>query len=119
MPLTKLLTAAALAAAFVSPACAGPGYQPQPTQPMAAAPAQPPAPAAEEAAQPASATAVDASAPAVVLQDSPTAPEDAWRLKAGDPNVVANAPIPDTVENRRLYGGPISNGGRQTVPAGN
>lgn len=32
---------------------------------------------------------------------------------------VANAPVPDTVENRERYGGPMSNGGRRTAPAGN
>ena len=33
--------------------------------------------------------------------------------------LVTNGPVPDTPENRALYGGPDSNGGRQTVPAGN
>ena len=55
----------------------------------------------------------------IMLRSSPTPVGDAYRLKAGDPTVVANAPVPDTVENRRAYGGPQSNGGRRTAPRGN
>jgi hypothetical protein len=32
---------------------------------------------------------------------------------------VTNGPVPDTAANRSAYGGPISNGGRATTPAGN
>jgi UrcA family protein len=32
---------------------------------------------------------------------------------------VTNGPVPDTPENRALYGGPASYGGRMTTPAGN
>ena len=32
---------------------------------------------------------------------------------------VTNGPVPDTPQNRAAYGGPISNGGRSTTPAGN
>jgi len=32
---------------------------------------------------------------------------------------VTNGPVPDTPENRALYGGPISRGGANTSPAGN
>jgi len=32
---------------------------------------------------------------------------------------VANQPVRDTPENRAAYGGPMSNGGRRTAPAGN
>jgi UrcA family protein len=32
---------------------------------------------------------------------------------------VTNGPVPDTPENRARFGGPNSNGGRKTVPAGN
>ena len=32
---------------------------------------------------------------------------------------VTNGPVPDTAENRARFGGPISNGGRRTAPAGN
>jgi hypothetical protein len=32
---------------------------------------------------------------------------------------VANAPVRDTPENRAAYGGPMSNGGRRSAPAGN
>jgi hypothetical protein len=34
-------------------------------------------------------------------------------------STVTNGPVPDTVENRQRYGGPMSNGGRRTQPAGN
>jgi UrcA family protein len=32
---------------------------------------------------------------------------------------VTNGPVPDTPQNRTRFGGPISNGGRRTAPAGN
>jgi UrcA family protein len=32
---------------------------------------------------------------------------------------VTNGPVPDTPANRARFGGPMSNGGRRTVPAGN
>ena len=51
-------------------------------------------------------------------QDS-VSPDQAAMLKPGDANVVTNGPVPDTRENRRKYGGPMSNGGRRTTPAGN
>ena len=44
---------------------------------------------------------------------------DATKLKAGDPNVVSNGPVPDTRENRKTYGRPLSHAGRITAPAGN
>ena len=40
--------------------------------------------------------------------------------KVGIPvEIVASAPVPDTPANRALYGGPMSNGGARTAPAGN
>lgn len=33
--------------------------------------------------------------------------------------LVTNGPVPDTPENRARFGGPDSNGGDRTVPAGN
>lgn len=32
---------------------------------------------------------------------------------------VTNGPVPDTIANRERFGGPMSNGGRRTTPAGN
>lgn len=54
-----------------------------------------------------------------IPQSSPTPVDQAYRLKAGDPNVVSNAPIPDTPQNRAKDGQPMSHGGRSTQPAGN
>jgi hypothetical protein len=53
------------------------------------------------------------------VTSSPTPADQAYTLKAGDPNVITNGPVPDTPENRKLYGGPMSNGGRHTAPKGN
>jgi hypothetical protein len=40
--------------------------------------------------------------------------------KVGIPiEIVASSPVPDTPANRALYGGPMSNGGARTAPAGN
>ena len=72
------------------------------------------APSAQQAAAPASAT-IGAGG----VTSSPTPADEAFKLKAGDPTVISNAPIPDTPTNRHLYGGPMSNGGRHTAPAGN
>jgi hypothetical protein len=43
---------------------------------------------------------------------------DTSKLKAGDPNVVSNGPVPDTRENRAKYGRPLSHAGRLTSPTG-
>jgi hypothetical protein len=52
------------------------------------------------------------------VASSPTPANQAYLLKAGEPNVVSNGPVPDTAANRRLYGGPMSNAGRHTAPIG-
>jgi hypothetical protein len=44
---------------------------------------------------------------------------DPTTMKAGDPNVVSNGPVPDTPENRAKYGKPMSNAGKRSAPAGN
>ncbi len=59
----------------------------------------------------------DASAPAGGFASSDTL-GDASKMKAGDPNVVSNNPVPDTPENRAALGGPRSNAGRHTDPTG-
>lgn len=118
MSLTRFLTAAAATTLLAGPAFAGPG--PAPVDQRPATESQPMNPvSADQMASPASARAADPNAPAVVLGSSPTPPDQAWRLKAGDPSVVSNGPVPDTAENRARYGAPISNGGRMTRPAGN
>jgi hypothetical protein len=55
----------------------------------------------------------------IMLLPSPTPANRAYALKAGDPTVISNPPVPDTPENRAKYGGPNSNGGRKTAPRGN
>lgn len=120
MSLTRLLTAAAVSALLAGPAFAAPEPAPAPPPPADTEQTMPMnAPSADQAAAPASAYAVDPSAPAVILQDSPTPPDQAWKLKAGDPSVVTNGPVPDTAENRAKYGQPMSNGGRRTRAVGN
>jgi hypothetical protein len=46
-------------------------------------------------------------------------PGQAAALAAGDNRMVTNGPVPDTRANRARYGGPMSNAGRRTRPAGN
>jgi hypothetical protein len=72
----------------------------------------------------ASATTIDPTAPAgsaanPLPMNSPVASDLAYTLKAGDPTVVTNGPIPDTQANRARYGQPMSHAGRATQPAGN
>jgi hypothetical protein len=110
-----LLTATAFSALI-----AGSALAQDTTEPM---PATEPNPAAEAApmTEPVAPSATDATAPAgaVVRQSSPTPVDQAYTLKAGDPTVTSNGPVPDTAENRAAYGGPDSRGGKQTKPAGN
>lgn len=112
----RLLAAAAVTTLLAAPAFAQePDTAPEDMMnpPPASAPADMTAPAADDAGMPVSATAP------VVMRQSSVSPDQAAMLKPGDANVVTNGPVPDTRENRRKYGGPISNGGRQTRPVGN
>ncbi|ALL13536.1 hypothetical protein [Caulobacter henricii] len=54
-----------------------------------------------------------------VVPMSSQSPEVQATLKAGDPNVVSNAPIADTPANRALFGKPLSNAGKGSAPRGN
>ena len=115
----RLICAAALAAALASPAFAAPGDETMTAPPEGAVNA--PASGTDTSATVAggATTITTPAGEVVVLRSSPTPVAEAYRLKAGDANVVSNSPIPDTVENRRAYGQPMSNGGRATAPAGN
>jgi hypothetical protein len=86
-----------------------------PTDPNAAPPpaAAPMAPSADQSGTPASASM---GGP---VTSSPTPVASAYTLKAGDPNVISNPPIPDTPANRAQYGRPMSNAGKHTAAAGN
>ena len=65
-----------------------------------------------------SAAMLGADASAVVPMSSQS-PQVQSTLKAGDPNVVANPPVADTVANRAKFGEPASKAGKKTVPKGN
>lgn len=56
--------------------------------------------------------AADETAPAVSAYGEPAA-------ATVTTETVTNNPVPDTAQNRARYGGPMSNGGRMTTPAGN
>ena len=126
MRATPLKTAAGLAALSFATLIAGSALaQSQPS----GAQAMPP-PAEEEmatddmaadAAPPSNTTdiAAEAAQPAGIPVGSPTPSQQAYLLKAGDPNVISNPPVPDTPATRRAYGGPDSNGGKKTRPVGN
>ena len=87
-------------------------------------PASPPAadsaPAASpDQAVPPTSTQTDNAAPADVAASpgvSTTVTIDANGVRH---SLIANAPVPDTSENRAKYGQPESLGGRRTQPAGN
>lgn len=53
-----------------------------------------------------------------IPQSSPTPAAQAFQLKAGDPTVVSNQPIPDTPQNRAAYGQPMSRTGKSTPATG-
>jgi uncharacterized surface protein with fasciclin (FAS1) repeats len=93
---------------------------PTATNPTPATPATATDMAADPAASPSAmaAPAVGVSASGVVPVSSQT-PDAQASLKAGDPNVVSNAPVADTTANRAKYGAPMSNAGKRTTPKGN
>lgn len=122
-----LTTAASVAAiSLAAPAFAqtpaAPPEEPAPaTTPMTdpAAPVVGEEEALPPAGDPATDVASSAGAPAAIPTSSPTPVEQAYLLKAGDPTVTSNQPIPDTAETRAATGGPDSNGGRKTRAVGN
>jgi hypothetical protein len=121
MSTIRLLAAAAACALLAGPAFAGPAtpmHPPAMNTPMTDPLTTPPE-TAEEAGLPASTIVSDETVPAVIPLSSPTPAEQAWTLKAGDPTVVTNGPVPDTAENRAKYGQPLSATGKRTTPAGN
>ena len=108
MRLFALLPIAALAA-LVAGSAAG---QPAASNAMSGQPTA--AASATEAGAPAAATSGSGG-----VTSSPAPAGQAARLKAGEPTLISNGPVPDTAANRRLYGGPTSNAGRDTAPQGN
>lgn len=54
-----------------------------------------------------------------IPQNSPTPADMAYKLTPTDPTVVTNGPVPDTPQNRQLYGQPMSHGGKATAATGN
>lgn len=117
MNTARLLTAAALAAALAAPLAAR-------ADPATDSSGAVNAPAATSAGVPVAATVGDQAAPLgtpahPIPQSSPTPPDQASSLVAGDATVVSNGPVPDTPENRARYGQPLSASGRMTKPASN
>jgi hypothetical protein len=122
MRLNTLLAAAAIAAmtagAAAAQSMAAPSGSDTTSAPMnsstmdnSAAPAMA-APSADQNGTPAAATM---SGP---VESSPTPAAQAYTLKAGDPNVISNPPVPDTPANRAAFGKPMSNAGRHTAASG-
>jgi UrcA family protein len=76
-------------------------------------------------AQPRTSTSLAYAEPAYEPLPPAPAPEayDATRysapVSATEHQVITNGPVPDTPTNRSRYGGPMSNAGRNTTPAGN
>ena len=76
----------------------------------------PPAQPAPTTAQPGSGY----SAPPVgAVIDSTTSASTTGTNASVTTQMVTNGPVPDTAENRKKYGGPMSHAGRHTKPAGN
>src|SRR5215472_2034619 len=72
----------------------------------------------QQSAQAAGAYGANTSATGPVPADQ-MPPGQAAALAAGDNRLLTNGPIPDTPANRAKYGGPMSNAGKRTAPAGN
>jgi hypothetical protein len=56
-------------------------------------------------------------APYAVSAEDVGAPASA-RVPYGGPDLITSAPVPDTVQNRERYGGPMSYSGARTAPVG-
>ncbi len=110
----KTLSALALFATLIAAPALAQSSDPSapPADPAAQMPAEQPMPSDMTSTMP-------MQTPVTILQSSPTPADQAYKLTAGSPNTVSNAPIPDTAENRAKYGGPMSNGGKKTPPRGN
>jgi hypothetical protein len=97
----------------------------QPAPDQAAPPAQvtvAPAQQMSGPAQPMSASAAPTSGVNAATGPIPAdqlPPGQANALAAGDNQLVANKPVPDTPANRAKFGGPKSHGGKKTKPIGN
>jgi hypothetical protein len=74
--------------------------------------------AGDTAVNPPAAAPADATAPPAGGYASSDTLGDTSKMKAGDPDVVSNGPIPDTRENRTKYGRPDSHAGRATKATG-
>lgn len=120
--MNRLHTAAAAVLALVAAPAAFAQSGPAPADPgMSNAPAPAAQAPVNDQGAPAAMSAESAgvNTGAIVYQSSPTPADQAYTLKAGDPTVVSNAPVPDTKANRARYGRPLSMTGRKTAPAGN
>ena len=115
MNATRLLAFAGAASLLAGAAVAQTYYDPS-TPIDRPAHMAPSAPYEESQARSAEQSGQDTSA---VIRFSPTPPDQAYRLRAGDPYVVTNGPVPDTAQNRARFGGPMSRTGRSTAPVGN
>ena len=62
---------------------------------------------------------VTATAQTGVATDVVAINADEARARGITVEMVASAPVPDTPENRRRFGQPLSNAGRNTAPRGN
>jgi hypothetical protein len=96
-----------------------PATAPQPDATMATPPAsaQPDATATQQGLSTAQTdTAMPGSAPASSLDSSMSTPSGLVRTPDG---ALSNGPVPDTKANRARFGGPMSNAGKKSAPAGN
>jgi len=125
MRLNTLLAAAAIAAMTAGAAVAQDMAAPSGSDTTSAPPANaaPNAPMDNSAAPMAAPSADQNGTPAAAtmsgpVESSPTPAANAYTLKAGDPNVISNPPIPDTPANRAQFGKPMSNAGRHTAASG-
>lgn len=103
MPLVKTAIVATVACLIGATAYAqtDPGQAPQQPPPQSSMPA-------DNTAQPADATAATTAAG-----------NASATVGANGVVTVASQPVPDTVENRKAYGQPLSRAGRRTAPRGN
>jgi len=82
-------------------------------------PAEAPAPAPMSTTQPSAPSATAVAPPATDATATTTTRLYTTTTSPTGAQVIANAPIPDTPENRARYGQPLSRAGKQTAPAGN
>ncbi len=116
MNVTRFLTAAAVAALFAGPVAAQtePSTTTDTTTATQTTTTTQSSPSSSEMGKPVGMTSIGRMGDSGASTSTTTTTTNMGASMSGNVEIVANAPIPDSPENRALYGQPESNGGKRT-----